>query len=88
MSASVESGCQKTPSRLMVSSRTTWYEPRATHTANEHHLLIQPVNSTIEDVCQKEDTAVQSLAWGIPLNMVTTPAIPREPPAIQHPAAL
>lgn len=38
--------------------RLSWYQPRATHTtAYERHLLVQLINSTIEDVCQKEDTS-------------------------------
>jgi transposase len=36
----------------------SWYLPKALHTtAYEHHLLMQLVHSTIEDVCQKEDTS-------------------------------
>jgi hypothetical protein len=40
-----------------TTQRLSWYAPKALHTtAYEHHLLVQLVNSTIEDVCQKEDT--------------------------------
>jgi transposase len=39
-------------------SASVWYEPRALHTtAYDQRLLIQLVTSTIEDVCQKEDTS-------------------------------
>jgi transposase len=41
-----------------TTQRLSWYEPRALHTtAYDQHLLIQLVNRTIEDVCQKEDTS-------------------------------
>jgi transposase len=41
-----------------TTQRLSWYEPRALHTsAYDQHLLIQLVNSTIEDVCQKEDVS-------------------------------
>ncbi len=40
----------------------SWYEPRALHTtAYERHLLLQLVNSTIADVCQKEDTSYDAV---------------------------
>ena len=36
--------------------RLSWYEPKALHTtAYERHLLLQLINSTIADVCHKED---------------------------------
>jgi transposase len=41
-----------------TTQRLTWYAPKGVHTtAYEQHLLVQLVNSTIEDVCQKEDTS-------------------------------
>ncbi len=40
-----------------TTQRLAWYTPKALHTiAYEQHLLTQLVNSTIEDVCQKEET--------------------------------
>src|SRR3954470_6715318 len=40
-----------------TTQRLSWYSPKALHTiAYEQHLLLQLVNSTIDDVCQKEDT--------------------------------
>jgi transposase len=45
-----------------TTQRLSWYEPKALHTkAYERHLLIQLVNSTIEDVCQKEDTSYDAV---------------------------
>ena len=39
-----------------TTQRLSWYAPKAVHTtAYEQQLLVQVVNSTIEDVCQKED---------------------------------
>jgi transposase len=47
--------CEEHPT---TTQRLSWYTPQALHTtAYEHHLLMQLVNSTIEDVCQKEDTS-------------------------------
>jgi transposase len=47
--------CEEHPT---TTQRLSWYTPKALHTtAYEHHLLMQLVNSTIEDVCQKEDTS-------------------------------
>ena len=47
--------CEEHPT---TTQRLSWYAPKALHTtAYEHHLLMQLVNSTIEDVCQKEDTS-------------------------------
>ena len=41
-----------------TTQRLPWYTPKAVHTiAYEQHLLAQLVNSTIEDVCQKENTS-------------------------------
>lgn len=38
-----------------TTQRLSWYEPNALHTtAYERHLLLQLINSTIADVCQKE----------------------------------
>lgn len=61
-----------------TTQRLRWYEPKALHTnAYERYLLLQLVNSTIADTCQKEDVtpdAIQtiidrwistSLDWGI-----------------------
>jgi transposase len=40
-----------------TTQRLSWYSPKALHTtAYDQHLLMQLVNSTIDDVCQKEDT--------------------------------
>jgi transposase len=40
-----------------TTQRLSWYTPKATQTlAYEQHLLLQVVNSTIEDVCHKEET--------------------------------
>src|ERR671933_2136937 len=40
-----------------TTQRLSWYSPKALHTsAYEQHLLMQLVNSTIDDVCRKEDT--------------------------------
>src|SRR5215210_6513280 len=40
-----------------TTQRLTWYTPKALHTiAYEQHLLTLLVNSTIEDVCQKQET--------------------------------
>jgi len=45
-----------------TTQRLPWYDPKALHTkAYERHLLIQLVNSTIEDVCQKEDTSYDAV---------------------------
>ncbi len=45
-----------------TTQRLSWYQPKALHTtAYEHHLLVQLVNSTIEDVCQKEDTSYKAV---------------------------
>jgi transposase len=45
-----------------TTQRLSWYDPKALHTkAYERHLLIQLVNSTIEDVCQKEDTSYDAV---------------------------
>jgi transposase len=39
-----------------TSQRLSWCVAKALHTAAyEHHLLMHLINSTIEDVCQKED---------------------------------
>ena len=40
-----------------TTQRLSWYSPQALHTtAYDQHVLMQLVNSTIDDVCQKEDT--------------------------------
>ena len=40
-----------------TTQRLSWYSPKALHTtAYDQQLLMQLVNSTIDDVCQKEDT--------------------------------
>ncbi len=48
-----------------TTQRLTWYDPKALHTtAYERYLLLLLVNSTIADVCQKEDVtpdAVQAI---------------------------
>jgi transposase len=47
--------CEEHPT---TTQRLSWYTPKALHTtAYAHHLLMQLVHSTIEDVCQKEDTS-------------------------------
>jgi transposase len=39
-----------------TTQRLNWYEPKALHTrAYQRHLLLQLINSTIADICQKED---------------------------------
>lgn len=41
----------------ITTQRLSWYEPKSPHThAYERQLLITLINSTIADVCQKEDT--------------------------------
>jgi transposase len=50
--------CPSCDDHPTTTQRLRWYVPKALHTtAYEHHLLMQLVNSTIEDVCQKEDTS-------------------------------
>lgn len=48
-----------------TTQRLSWYEPKALHTkAYERYLLLQLVNSTIADICQKENItpdAVQTI---------------------------
>jgi len=48
-----------------TTQRLSWYEPKALHTlAYERYLLLQLINSTIADTCQKEDItpdAVQTI---------------------------
>lgn len=45
-----------------TTQRLSWYEPKALHTtAYEQHLLLQLVNSTIADVCRKEDITPDAL---------------------------
>jgi transposase len=45
-----------------TTQRLSWYEPKALHTTTyEQHLLVQLVNSTIEDVCQKEATSYDAV---------------------------
>lgn len=48
-----------------TTQRLSWYEPKALHTLPyERYLLLQLINSTIADTCQKEDTtpdAVQTI---------------------------
>ncbi len=39
-----------------------WYEPKSPHTkAYEHHLMVQLVNSTVEDVSRKEDVGYDAV---------------------------
>ena len=39
-----------------TTQRLSWYDPKALHTtAYERYLLLQLINSTIADICQKED---------------------------------
>jgi len=39
-----------------------WYEPKSPHTrAYEHHLMVQLINSTIEDVSRKEDVGYDAV---------------------------
>lgn len=58
-----------------------WYRPKALHTIPyEQHLLIQLVNSTVEDVCQKEDTSYDAVLGTLDAWVTTTidwDAIPR-----------
>ena len=50
--------CPSCDDHPTMTQRVSWYVPKALHTtAYEHHLLMQLVHSTIEDVCQKEDTS-------------------------------
>ena len=50
--------CPSCDDHPTTTQRLRWYLPKALHTtAYEHHLLMQLVHSTIEDVCQKEDTS-------------------------------
>jgi len=44
--------------------------------AYEHHLLIQLVNSTIEDVCQKEDTSYKVILGTLDCNPVDWDTLP------------
>ena len=45
-----------------TTQRLSWYEPKALHTkAYEQHLLLQLINSTIADVCRKEDLTPDAL---------------------------
>lgn len=45
-----------------TTQRLSWYEPKALHTkAYEQYLLLQLVNSTIADVCRKEDLTADAL---------------------------
>jgi transposase len=45
-----------------TTQRLNWYDPKALHTtAYERYLLLLLVNSTIADVCQKEDVAPDAL---------------------------
>jgi transposase len=49
--------CPYCDDHLTTTQRLSWYSPKAVHTiAYEQHLLTLLVNSTIEDVCQKEAT--------------------------------
>ena len=39
-----------------------WYEPKSPHTkAYEHHLMVQLINSTVEDVSRKEDVGYDAV---------------------------
>src|SRR5512145_729407 len=55
-----------------TTQQLAWYRPKALHTIPyEQHLLVQLINSTIEDVCQKEDTSYDAVlsvldAWVTP----------------------
>ncbi|MEO6625829.1 MAG: ISL3 family transposase [Burkholderiaceae bacterium] len=45
-----------------TTQRLSWYEPKAVHTkAYEQYLLLQLINSTIADVCRKEDLTPDAL---------------------------
>lgn len=45
-----------------TTQRLEWYEPNALHTsAYERHVLLQLINTTIADVCQKEDITADAL---------------------------
>lgn len=64
-----------------TTQRLSWYAPKALHTtAYEHHLLMQLVNSTIEDVCQKEDTSYDVVLGTIERWMTTDIAWEALPP--------
>jgi transposase len=53
-----------------TTQRLSWYEPKALHTkAYERYLLLQVINSTIADTCQKENITPDALQtiidrWG------------------------
>jgi len=57
-----------------TTQRLSWYAPKALHTlAYEQQLLVQLVNSTIEDVCQKEDTSYDAVLGILDRWIATTP---------------
>jgi transposase len=54
--------CPSCDDHPTTTQRLPWYTPKAVHTiAYEQHLLMQFVNRTIEDVCQKEATRPDAL---------------------------
>jgi transposase len=64
--------CPSCDDHPTTTQRLRWYVPKALHTtAYEHHLLMQLVHSTIEDVCQKEDTSSDVVLGAIERWMAT-----------------
>jgi len=50
-----------------------WYETRSSHTtAYDHHLMLQLVNSTVEDVSRKEDVGYDAIEGAIERRIQTT----------------
>src|SRR5215813_7991886 len=65
--------CPSCDDHPTTTQRVSWYVPKALHTtAYEHHLLMQLVHSTIEDVCQKEDTSYDAVLGTIERWMTTS----------------
>jgi transposase len=64
-----------------TTQRLRWYSPKALHTsAYEQHLLLQLVNSTIDDVCQKEDTTADAVLGTIERWIASEVEWPTVPP--------
>lgn len=55
-------GCPFCDDHPTTTQRLSWYEPKALHTnAYEQYLLLHLINSTIADVCRKEDLTPDAL---------------------------
>lgn len=64
-----------------TTQRLSWYSPKALHTtAYEQHLLMQLVNSTIEDVCQKENTTPDAVLGTIERSLASEVEWEKVPP--------